>query len=703
MLKTRKKWISILLTLAMLVGLMVPFAGTAAADTTYTDFSSGYQYVTTGEAKTAGTATATEKDVNTWDANVIDGIYAKVTLPSGVTYNKKPEATSPNLSDYVSVAGSTYTFIDSSDNSFTVYIPNSNFTSNNKEYVTFKFNNPNASLDIESDVSGAIQAEVELTAVQGNSIVWVESGNVTIAKVQSKAVSITAGTPKTVEQGNGKQAADITIQESAPGALSASELVYARIETTDVTFASNPQLTYAYVSGPTTAELTSDKKEAYFQLTGASGVLPGKVVFKSSLNVPPSVSGDIKITIYSKTADSNIDKTTVTVATVGNKSAYIEDLKDNDGTVYAGKTKLLDASFKLKTNDGNDFADNKTIVLELSAGKFNTPPQIDGNNFTLYNDNKSAYYVTANTPDEAKIDHFDIKAAGDVAEGDIVVTVSGTAGASGTAVIGQFKRPLIVTAEKTQINALKNSQPVADIFIKEAGDGVIPTDGDLVVELPEGISFDGTPSVKVTSGNISLGTAYLDGGKLVIPVNNASGIASEIKIYNIKYNVGRLAFDGDVVAKIYGASGSAWNDTKTLATVSNATVVSATARSASFVIGSTTYTVNGTQYTMDVAAYVKDGRTYLPVRYVAYALGVNPENIFWDEATQTVTVLKGTTAVQLTVGSKVLKVNGISLTMDVAPEVVSGRTMLPFRFIAQALGASVGYDDATQTVTMNLQ
>ncbi|MDN5326996.1 MAG: hypothetical protein PWP41_1692 [Moorella sp. (in: firmicutes)] len=35
MLKTRKKWISILLTLAMLVGLMVPLAPAAMASTDY--------------------------------------------------------------------------------------------------------------------------------------------------------------------------------------------------------------------------------------------------------------------------------------------------------------------------------------------------------------------------------------------------------------------------------------------------------------------------------------------------------------------------------------------------------------------------------------------------------------------------------------------------------------------------------------------
>ncbi|MEW5898835.1 MAG: copper amine oxidase N-terminal domain-containing protein [Bacillota bacterium] len=48
-------------------------------------------------------------------------------------------------------------------------------------------------------------------------------------------------------------------------------------------------------------------------------------------------------------------------------------------------------------------------------------------------------------------------------------------------------------------------------------------------------------------------------------------------------------------------------------------------------------------------------------------------------------------------------INGIAVSMDVAAEFVDpGRTMLPFRWAAQALGARVTWDEATQTVTMEL-
>lgn len=47
-----------------------------------------------------------------------------------------------------------------------------------------------------------------------------------------------------------------------------------------------------------------------------------------------------------------------------------------------------------------------------------------------------------------------------------------------------------------------------------------------------------------------------------------------------------------------------------------------------------------------------------------------------------------------------LFVNGGELQSDVPPQVISGRTLVPVRFVAEALGASVGWDEASQTVTV---
>jgi len=119
-------------------------------------------------------------------------------------------------------------------------------------------------------------------------------------------------------------------------------------------------------------------------------------------------------------------------------------------------------------------------------------------------------------------------------------------------------------------------------------------------------------------------------------------------------------------------------------------------------VGSTTMTVNGEAVAMDVAPYIDTAtnRTYVPVRYVAQALGVTADNICFSNGE--VVLIKGDRAVKMVIGSKVLKINGVDIAMDAAPVIVSGRTMLPFRWVATALGASVSWDEATKSVTVEL-
>jgi len=48
-------------------------------------------------------------------------------------------------------------------------------------------------------------------------------------------------------------------------------------------------------------------------------------------------------------------------------------------------------------------------------------------------------------------------------------------------------------------------------------------------------------------------------------------------------------------------------------------------------------------------------------------------------------------------------VNGKQAISDQQPFIANGRTMVPLRFVAEALGAEVGWNDNTQTVTINQQ
>lgn len=69
--------------------------------------------------------------------------------------------------------------------------------------------------------------------------------------------------------------------------------------------------------------------------------------------------------------------------------------------------------------------------------------------------------------------------------------------------------------------------------------------------------------------------------------------------------------------------------------------------------------------------------------------------VAYDEATQAVTATLGSNTVVMTIGSATYTVNGEEKTADVAPFISGGRTMVPVRFAAEAFGSKVipTYDD----------
>jgi len=106
--------------------------------------------------------------------------------------------------------------------------------------------------------------------------------------------------------------------------------------------------------------------------------------------------------------------------------------------------------------------------------------------------------------------------------------------------------------------------------------------------------------------------------------------------------------------------------------------------------------------TMDVAPYVKNDRTYVPVRYLAYSLGVEENGVTWDGQTRKVGITKDDTEIALIIGSPVMLVNQKPVRMDVSPEITNDRTFLPARWVAEALGAEVEWDDTNKQAIIKL-
>lgn len=90
----------------------------------------------------------------------------------------------------------------------------------------------------------------------------------------------------------------------------------------------------------------------------------------------------------------------------------------------------------------------------------------------------------------------------------------------------------------------------------------------------------------------------------------------------------------------------------------------------------------------DVPPLVENGRTLVPMRKIFEQLGAE---IHWEQETKTVTATKGELVIELTIGSSSAIVNGEKLKLDVPTKVVDGRTLVPLRFVGEALGAKVNY------------
>ena len=117
-----------------------------------------------------------------------------------------------------------------------------------------------------------------------------------------------------------------------------------------------------------------------------------------------------------------------------------------------------------------------------------------------------------------------------------------------------------------------------------------------------------------------------------------------------------------------------------------------------------TVTFNGSPLTFDVAPQIifATGRTMVPLRAIFEAMGAT---VAWDGITQTATAVKDDTTVILTIGDNSPTINGVVSTIDQPAILVEevGRTLAPLRFVAEAFGGTVEWDNDTQTAHITLE
>ncbi|HBQ27029.1 MAG TPA: hypothetical protein DD791_11595, partial [Syntrophomonas sp.] len=75
-------------------------------------------------------------------------------------------------------------------------------------------------------------------------------------------------------------------------------------------------------------------------------------------------------------------------------------------------------------------------------------------------------------------------------------------------------------------------------------------------------------------------------------------------------------------------------------------------------------------------------------------------SVNWDNKTRTVTSVKGNTTVVLSIGSTRPMVNGQVWPLEVPAKIKNDRTLAPLRFVGEAFGGKVDWNDSTRIITI---
>ena len=330
-------------------------------------------------------------------------------------------------------------------------------------------------------------------------------------------------------------------------------------------------------------------------------------------------------------------------------------------------------------------------------------------------------------------------------EGDVVLKLTGDAVDEQEVTVAKFVKPFVVEAQQNDMQIdYRNTEIPTSVVIKEAEAGLWDKNTKFELALDK-IEFDdeGKIAVDEKSGlEIKDDEIKEDGGVLSFTIDSRSDdepavvTISGMQLY-MQRSLPAGAYDLDVWSStmlgdadkatgylgeaVFGADYDKNDDIEVIADI-NDDFYSTTAK-AGFVnivtagredtdsfttkvvvpVGES-YLISGeNKVEIPVPAYINAaGYTMLPLRAVAVALGINENNVLWDQTTRTATVMYGSKIINMTYGQKVVYVNGAMIPATAAVEITNDRMFLGLRDLGNALGVTdITWDAATKTATLN--
>ena len=104
-------------------------------------------------------------------------------------------------------------------------------------------------------------------------------------------------------------------------------------------------------------------------------------------------------------------------------------------------------------------------------------------------------------------------------------------------------------------------------------------------------------------------------------------------------------------------------------------------------MGADSMIVNNELVKLDVAPYIENNRTMMQYN----VLGAFGFDIKWVQETRSVVAEGNGIKVVMNIDSKVATVNGEEVTLDVAPTIVNGRTVVPVGFLTGTFGITPNF------------
>lgn len=104
--------------------------------------------------------------------------------------------------------------------------------------------------------------------------------------------------------------------------------------------------------------------------------------------------------------------------------------------------------------------------------------------------------------------------------------------------------------------------------------------------------------------------------------------------------------------------------------------------------------LDGQQLNFDVKPQLLQNRTFVPFRALLEAMGAS---VWWDPTNSTAYAEKDGVTIRMPIGSDRIFRNDSPIQMDATIQLVHDRTMIPLRFVSEALGADVTWKEAAST------